>query len=185
MHAASERTFESSAGRDTLSDIRLAALLQLEQCRQVRRQPGEIDDDGQSDGHDEDEGKNGFGNLLQAYVGDVADDVKVHGHGRRQLANGQVDGHDDAEPDGIPVEGLDKRDQDGKEDVVDGDRIHEHPGDEKHDVDQDEEDRRIFGQGEEIARELVHDADGGTRPGVEAGKADDNHDDREGQAPGR
>ena len=153
-------------------------MLQLKQRRQVHRQPREINDDGQCDNHNKNEWKDRFRNLFQGYVGDVANNVKIHRHRRSQLADSQVDCHDNAEPDGVPVEDLDERDQNREENVVDGNRIHEHTGYEQHDVDQDEKDSRIRGQGEKIAGELVHDSHGGTSPGIEAGKCHDDHDDR-------
>ena len=102
--------------------------LQLKQRRQVHRQPREINDDGQRDDHNKNEGKDCFRNFFQGYVGDVADNVKIHRHRRSQLADSQVDCHDNAEPDGVPVEDLDERNQHGGENVVDGNRIHEHSG---------------------------------------------------------
>ena len=49
-------------------------------------------------------------------------------------ADGQVDGHHDAEPHGVPAEMPDDGNQDREKDVLEGDSIEQHPADQEETV---------------------------------------------------
>jgi len=86
-------------------------------------------------------------------------------HGRGKLPQGDVVGHQNAEPYQIPGEALRDRNKEGKEDHEDGDAVQEHPHhhEEQH---QDDHDAHLAAaEGDECLGDWIHDAHRAGRPG--------------------
>jgi hypothetical protein len=106
-------------------------LFQSEKSRQKGRQGREKDGHQQGGQHDGHKGNHRFGDLLQRKAGDIGDHIKVYRHRWRDLADGQIEGHDDPEPDRVPMKIGYDGDKNGQKHIMDGYGVHQHTGDKR------------------------------------------------------
>ena len=95
-----------------------------------------------------------------------------------ELAEGQVHGDDDAEPDQIPVEVDGDRHQQRQEDEEDGNGVEKHAGDQQQRLDADQHDDFRQAGAEHRLGQLVEGAECAARPGEDTGQGDHGEDDR-------
>lgn len=86
---------------------------------------GDVGEDEQIDDENRQEGQYLPDDLLQANFADAGGDEEVHADGRGDLADGEVDDHDNTEEGLIDAIGADQRDQNGGEQGDGGDIIQE------------------------------------------------------------
>lgn len=86
---------------------------------------GDVGEEEQIDDENRQEGQYLPDNLLQANFADAGGDEEVHADGRGDLADGEVDDHDNTEEGLIDAIGADQRDQNGGEQGDGGDIIQE------------------------------------------------------------
>lgn len=89
---------------------------------------GDVGEDEQIDDENRQEGQYLPDDLLQANFADAGGDEEVHADGRGDLADGEVDDHDNTEEGLIDAIGADQRDQNGGEQGDGGDIIQEGAG---------------------------------------------------------
>lgn len=86
---------------------------------------GDVGEEEQIDDENRQEGQDLPDDLLQANLADAGGDEEVHADGRGDLADGEVDDHDNTEEGLIDAIGADQRDQNGGEQGDGGDIIQE------------------------------------------------------------
>lgn len=86
---------------------------------------GDVGEEEQIDDENRQEGQYLPDDLLQANFADAGGDEEVHTDGRGDLADGEVDDHDNTEEGLIDAIGADQRDQNGGEQGDGGDIIQE------------------------------------------------------------
>ena len=102
--------------------------------REPEGKGGDVGDNEQGGDQGQNERHGRAGDLLHGYACKIAGHVEIQGDRRGDGADGQVDGHHHSEPHGVPAEMPDDGNQDGEKDVVDGDGIEQHPGDQEETV---------------------------------------------------
>ena len=101
----------------------------MQQCiGQQGDDAGDVGEDEQIDDENRQEGQYLPDDLLQANFADAGGDEEVHADGRGDLADGEVDDHDNTEEGLIDAIGADQRDQNGGEQGDGGDIIQEGAG---------------------------------------------------------
>lgn len=101
----------------------------MQQCiGQHSDDAGDVGEEEQIDDENHQEGQDLLDNLLQANLADAGGDEEVHADGRGDLADGEIDDHDNTEEGLIDAIGADQRDQNGGEQGDGGDIIQEGAG---------------------------------------------------------
>ena len=106
--------------------------------------------------------------------------IEVDSHGRRHLADGEVNGHHYAEPEGIPAKIGDDGQHEGQEDIVNRDSVKQHAREKQDEVDHEHDNNGAAGEGEKERGPLFDETHRGRHPAEEAGAGDHDHDDGRG-----
>ena len=135
-------------------------LAKAEEVREPEGEGGDVSDDQQGGDEGQDERHGCAGDLLHRYACKIGRHIEIQGNRGGDGPDGQVHGHHDSEPHGIPAKMPDHGDQDGEKDVVDGDGIEQHPGDQEESIQQQEKKERVLGEAQESFGGPVHDPHG-------------------------
>lgn len=139
---------------------------------------GDVGEEEQIDDENRQEGQYLPDDLLQANFADAGGDEEVHADGRGDLADGEVDDHDNTEEGLIDAIGADQRDQNGGEQGDGGDIIQEGASHKQRQVNEQQNDSGAIGNAADGSNDLIGDLLHGEHPAEYGSRTDEEQDHR-------
>lgn len=139
---------------------------------------GDVGEEEQIDDENRQEGQYLPDDLLQANFADAGGDEEVHADGRGDLADGEVDDHDNTKEGLIDAIGADQRDQNRGEQGDGGDIIQQGAGHKQGQIDEQQNDSGAIGDAADGSNDLIGDLLHGEHPAEHGSGADEEQDHR-------